>query len=182
MTILPDRVTERLVLRELDPSDAVAFHAFESDPQVVRYMTYQPHTPDETRLYVDDCIAESGTTPRRLFELAIVRREDRGVIGRTGLKLDADRRQAMLWYALHRSCWRKGYALEATRSMLALGFDELALHRIYADIDPRNTASARLCERLGLRREAHFRENIFIKGEWCDTWIYALVRGEWPVQ
>ena len=139
------------------------------------------HTPDDSRRYVEECITDGGAVPRLHYELAIVRREDRGVIGRTGMKLDADRRQAMLWYALHRSCWRKGYALEAARSMLSLGFDDLALHRIYADIDPRNTASGRLCERLGMRREAHFRENVFLKDEWCDTVIYALVRTEWPV-
>ncbi len=63
--------------------------------------------------------------------------------------------------------------------MLRLGFDDLGLHRIIGRCDARNTASARLMERLGMRREAHFRENEWFKGEWGDELIYAMLDREW---
>jgi len=63
--------------------------------------------------------------------------------------------------------------------MLRLGFDELGLHRIIGRCDARNTASARLMERLGMRQEAHFRENERFKGEWGDELIYAMLAREW---
>ena len=61
-----------------------------------------------------------------------------------------------------------GYAFEASQAMLRLGFQGLGLHRIAGRLDSRNTSSARLLERLGMRREAHFVENEHVKGEWVD--------------
>src|SRR3712207_3871409 len=63
--------------------------------------------------------------------------------------------------------------------MLDLGFRELGLHRIWADCDPANTASWRVLEKNGLRREGHLRENASIKGQWVDSLIYAVLSGEW---
>ena len=60
-----------------------------------------------------------------------------------------------------------------------MGFDELGLHRIEGRIDARNTPSARVLERLGMRREAHFVQNEFIKGEWTDEVVYAVLAAEW---
>jgi RimJ/RimL family protein N-acetyltransferase len=84
----------------------------------------------------------------------------------------------MLWYVVDRACWGRGYSVEAARAVLAFGFGELDIHRFFADIDPRNAASLRVAEKLGLRREAHFIENVFVKGEWCDTIIYGLLARE----
>jgi aminoglycoside 6'-N-acetyltransferase len=60
-----------------------------------------------------------------------------------------------------------------------MAFDDLDMHRAWAQLDPRNVPSARLCERLGLRREAYFRQDIWFKGEWGDTAVYALLAAEW---
>jgi RimJ/RimL family protein N-acetyltransferase len=64
--------------------------------------------------------------------------------------------------------------------VLRLGFEDLGLHRIFGRIDGRNTASARVLERLGMRREAHFIQNEIVKGEWTDEVVYALTEDEWP--
>jgi len=72
-----------------------------------------------------------------------------------------------------------GYATEAAAAMLGLGFEGLGLHRIVGRLDARNDASARVLERLGMRREAHFVENEFVKGEWCDELVYAMLASEW---
>jgi hypothetical protein len=54
--------------------------------------------------------------------------------------------------------------------------------RVCARLDGRNVASARVLERAGLRREAHLVENEFIKGEWTDEMVYAILRREWEAR
>ncbi len=68
---------------------------------------------------------------------------------------------------------------EVTRMMLRLGFGNYGLHRIVGRIDARNAPAARLLERLGMRREAHFVRSEFIKGEWADEIVYAMLEDEW---
>jgi RimJ/RimL family protein N-acetyltransferase len=72
-----------------------------------------------------------------------------------------------------------GYATEAARVMLRLGFDGLGLHRIIGRIDARNTPSARVLERLGMRPEAHFLQNEMVRGEWTDEIVFAMLEDEW---
>jgi len=67
-------------------------------------------------------------------------------------------------------------------ALLRLGLEGLGLHRIVARCDARNTASARVMERIGMRREAHFVRNEFLKGEWTDELIYAILRSEWAAR
>ncbi len=72
-----------------------------------------------------------------------------------------------------------GYAAEAVAAVIDLGLAQLGLHRIVARLDARNESSARLCERLGLRREAHFVSNELFKGEWTDEVVYAVLAADW---
>jgi RimJ/RimL family protein N-acetyltransferase len=68
---------------------------------------------------------------------------------------------------------------EAARAVVDLAFRELGVHRVFGQIDARNTASARVLERLGMRREAHLVENEWVKGEWTDEVIYGVLADEW---
>ena len=65
--------------------------------------------------------------------------------------------------------------------MLRLGFEEAGLHRIVAGCDPRNGASVRVMDHLGMRREAEFREAELVKGEWIDEIVCAVLEPEWRV-
>ena len=73
-------------------------------------------------------------------------------------------------------------ATEAVGSMVDLGFRALGVHRISAHLDARNTRSARLLERLGMRREARLAHNEWVKGEWTDDVIYAVLADEWAAR
>jgi RimJ/RimL family protein N-acetyltransferase len=66
--------------------------------------------------------------------------------------------------------------------MLDFGFGTLGLHRVWGDCDPRNEASVRVQRKLGMRQEAHFRENALIKGEWVDSLIHAILDREWAAR
>jgi len=90
--------------------------------------------------------------------------------------------QGELGWVVHPNHASRGYATEAALAMLRLGFDHYGLHRISARLDARNAASARVCEKLGMRREALLRENEWIKGEWTDEAVYALLRSEWDAR
>lgn len=176
-------LTPRLRLREFSEDDWRATWPYESNPDVVRYMSHGVRTPEESLKYIQDSMATALESPRRIHDLAVVLREDGRLIGRVGLKVvDAEQREGALWYILNPSWWGSGYISEAAGAMLDFGFTTLGLHRVWADCDPRNTGSVRVMQRLGMRPEAHFRENVFLKGEWCDSLIHAILDREWAAR
>ncbi|MBA9075659.1 GNAT family N-acetyltransferase [Rufibacter quisquiliarum] len=171
--------TPRLLLREFQENDWHFTHLYESQESVMRYQTSHVRSSQESRDYLLQCMAEAREDPRTLFDLAVVLKSTNMLIGRVGMKIDYDAEEAALWYLLNPTYWNKGYTTEAARALIEYGFEELHLHRFWADCDPRNVGSYRVMEKLGMRREAHFKENIFIKGEWCDSLVYALLDHEW---
>ncbi len=84
-----------------------------------------------------------------------------------------------LGWVFHPEHRGRGYATEAAHAVLRLAFDDLDLHRMIARIDPRNTASIQVAERLGMRKEAHLIENNWQRGEWTDEVDYAILKKEW---
>jgi len=112
----------------------------------------------------------------------IARRTDDALIGTTTLfNLNLDSHRAEIGYCLDRAEWGKGYMNEALQALLDYAFEELALHRIEADVDPRNTSSIRTVERLGFQREGYLRERLQVNGEIQDTVFYGLLRPDWEV-
>jgi [ribosomal protein S5]-alanine N-acetyltransferase len=173
-------VTERLVLREFEEADFTSTNIYERDPEVVRYQSHGVRSPAESRDYIRAVIEESRKSPRHLFDLAVTLREDGRLIGRCGMRMTAPEiREAALWYVLHPAFWRRGYITEAARALVGFGFEDLDVHRFFIDCDPQNIGSARVAQKLGMRREAHFVENAWLKGEWRDSLIYAILEREW---
>lgn len=180
MLLTTPLTTSRLLLREFEADDWRFTHPYESDPEVVRYQSHDVRTPEESRDYILRVMALARETPRHVYDLAVVLRDENRLIGRCGMRInDPELREATLWYILDRSRWGQGYITEAARALMDFGFGTLGLHRMWADCDPRNPGSFRVMEKLGMRKEAHFRENGFYKGEWCDSLIYALLDREW---
>jgi ribosomal-protein-alanine N-acetyltransferase len=176
-------LTPRLRLREFVEDDWRATWPYESDPEVVRYQSHGVRMPDESRKYIQDSMATVQESPRRIYDLAVVLREDGRLIGRCGLKVaDFEQREGALWYVLDRALWGKGYISEASEAMVDFGFKTLGLHRVWADCDPRNAGSVGVLRKLGFRLEAHFRENTFLKDEWCDSLIHAILDREWAAR
>ncbi|WP_238161543.1 GNAT family N-acetyltransferase [Micromonospora endolithica] len=175
--------TERLDLRPFTASDLAALHAYFSLPELHRYVEIggPPADLDVTRAVLErrrrrTALAEVGD----VVQLAVVLRETGQLVGDVVLIWrSAEHRQGEVGYVLHPDHQGHGYVGEAAAAMLALGFDTFDLHRIVGRIDARNTASARVLERLGMRREAHLRENEMIRGEWTDEVVYAMLAREW---
>jgi RimJ/RimL family protein N-acetyltransferase len=175
-----DLLTARLRLRDLVENDAEACNAYERLPEVARYQSKGPRTLAESLAYIREVIGASAVEPRTLFDMAVTMREGGELIGRAGLAVkNAEQREGAIWYVLHPSYQGQGYATEAVRPLIDLAFGRLKLHRVYADIDPRNAPSVEVVKRLGMRMEAHFRENFWCKGEWTDSLIFGLLEREW---
>ena len=112
--------------------------------------------------------------------LAAIDMESGRTIGEFMLRLHSSRsRQGEIGWIIHPDLQGRGLATEGAAEMLRLGFEALGLHRITAGCDPRNVASLRVMEHLGMRREARFVEAEFIKGEWIDDIICAILESEW---
>lgn len=175
--------TPRLLLRDFRAKDLEAVHAYASLDEVARYMIWGPNTLAQSREAIDGFLEDQRRRPRRAFDLAIVLkakgRHEGWLVGGAGLAI-ADRENATgdIGYVLHPDVWGMGLAEEAARALLDAGFRELRLRRIVATCDQRNKASARVMERLGMRREGAFRASKLIQGEWRDEYLYAILADE----
>ncbi len=178
--------TERLLLRPIDPErDLLAMHAYRSIPEVCRYVPFVPGTPEQLAERLADpertrsTIDAEGQVAALVMELA----ETGEVVGDLVLFWHSDTDlHAEVGYVLHPDHEGHGYASEGTRALLALCFEEAGAHRVTARLDERNTASARLLERLGFRREATFVDGEWFKDEWTTLLVYAMLDREWAAQ
>jgi RimJ/RimL family protein N-acetyltransferase len=174
---LPVLDTERLRLRHPCSQDVDALFAIFGDPVPMRYWSHEPIDDlDAARDYLRDI--DEGFEKRTLFQWAVTERHgDNQLIGTVTLTTwDRVNRHAEVGFVLHPAYWGKGYASEAVCTVLAFGFDAMDLHRVEAELDPRNGASARLLERLGFRYEGLFRQRWYLYDEWCDSAFYGLLR------
>jgi RimJ/RimL family protein N-acetyltransferase len=165
--------TARLRLRPFTLDDIAAVHAFQSREDVARWLYWEPRDEDEVRAMVESHIARP---PEEGVVLAIER--DGELVGHAGVGI-GDHRQGELGYIIDPRHQGQGYATEASGAILELSFETYDLHRVYGRIEPRNVASARVLERLGMRKEAHLIENEWVKGEWQSEAVYAILAREW---
>jgi RimJ/RimL family protein N-acetyltransferase len=173
--------TDRLQLRPFQESDLPTFAAYRSDPEVARYQSWTPpYSLDQAVAFLEGMKCAQPGTPGTWYQLAVELHSHPGIIGDCAFQvLPHDARQAQIGYTFSRSFQKQGYATEAVRALLDFLFAEYRLHRVTATCDADNVASARLLERIGMRREGHFIENIWFKGAWGDEYSYAILDKEW---
>ena len=172
-------LTERLRIREVSPADWQAVHEYGADPEVSRYMPWGPNTVEETQVFIKRTIEQQKAEPRQAYEMVMVLRATGKLIGGVGLRVHGEKRdKGDIGYILRQDLWGQGYVTEAARAMLAFGFKDLGLHRIWATCDTRNTGSYRVMEKLGMRREAHHRQDVWLQGGWRDSYLYAILQDE----
>lgn len=173
--------TERLILRAIRPEDAAAIAAYQGLAEVARYVPWEPRPLTRVEELIPRWMAMDGTgDDSEGVQYAITRKEDGVLLGDCMIMFgDRAARQGEVGYLLDPAHHGRGYATEATRAMIDAGFAIGGLHRICARCDARNTASWRVMEKLGMRREAHFREHTIFKGEWDEELVYAVLEDEW---
>jgi RimJ/RimL family protein N-acetyltransferase len=172
--------TERLIIRALTPDDAPRHHVLFADPDVVRYLYFGPF---------DRPAAQEHLARRSIVDLPVeggwinfgVEVKGEGVlIGELAMGfISATHAHYEVGYVFDPAYAGHGYATEGTAMIVELAFSGLGAHRVSGRLDARNDPSARVLERLGLRREANFIENEYVKGEWTDELVYAILAPEW---
>ena len=175
---------ERLLLRPFTADDFDALFAIQSRPDVTRWLYWEARDEDEVRAALERKIAGSTlANDGDSLSLAVVLKASSEVIGDGSLfLLSAEHRQGEIGFIIHPDHHGHGYATETARSLLQLAFEAFGLHRVIGRLEPRNAASARVLERLGMRHEAHFVENEFVKGEWQSELVYAILEDEWQAE
>lgn len=176
--------TERLLLRPLSPADVEALVAYRSRVDVCRYVPFTPMSHSDVAERIATQWARTELTDEgQALTLGVEVVETGRLVGdvvlfwHSRLHLGGE-----LGYVLNPDDGGQGYATEAAAEMLRFGFEVVGLHRIVARIDARNTASARLCDRVGMRLEARLVQNEFFKGEWTTELDFAILAAEWAAR
>jgi RimJ/RimL family protein N-acetyltransferase len=173
--------TERLILRPFEVRDVDDLFAIQSRPDVARFLYWEPRTRTQVVEALHQRISATvmaNDGDRLCF--AVTRRPQGPVIGDiTLIRHKGVDRHIEVGYIFHPDVHGQGLATESTRAAVNLAFAHLEAHRVSAALDARNTPSAALLERLGFRREAHLVQNEWVKGEWTDEVIYAVLAEEW---
>lgn len=173
--------TSRLRLRPFVVGDLPALFAYQSRDDVTRHLYWSARTHDEVREALESKIAATAIRAEGdVLALAAESASTGEIVGDVVLQLVSEQhRTGEVGYIVHPDHQGHGYATEAGQAVLRVAFEELRLHRVVGSVDARNVASARVLEKLGMRREAHLVDNEFVKGEWQSELVYAILDREW---
>ena len=171
--------TTRLRLRHFRDSDLPLFMAYRNDPEVARYQDWEGISEPEARAFIQEQKKIQPGVPGQGFQIAIELKATGVLIGDCYFTINQlDKRQAEIGFTLSRAYQGQGFATEAVSCFLNYAFLTFNLHRIIAITDCDNAASVALLERLGMRREGHFLQNVWFKGKWGDEYLYAILKEE----
>lgn len=170
--------TNRLVLRPLRRRDAKDIFSYASDPDVARFVLWDPHrSVSETRSYIR--YMQSLSRRGLPSSWAVTLRDSGKVIGTVGFMWYSEANSAAeLGYSFSKSFWNHGYATEALRAVIRSVFDALPVNRLEAQHDLRNPASGRVMEKSGMKKEGILRQRIRNKGEYVDVALFAILRSD----
>ena len=170
----------RLLLRRFVPEDFPAFADWHGRAEVYRHLYQPPPGPEAIRAKFAEALDGSFAADGDALRLAVAPRRGGAVLGQVKVQIASRAAlQGEIGYVFHPDASGRGYATEAAAALLDFGFRECGFHRLFARLDPENRGSVGVVERLGLRREAHFRQNDRFGGRWGDEMVYAVLRGEW---
>ncbi len=170
--------TEHCILRKIEQEDAPEILFLRSDKHIMRYLDREPMTSfEEAQIFISK-IDESLSIGNGI-SWGICLGDNPKLIGKIGLwRIIKEHHRAEIGYALHPHLWEKGIMSEVLKEVIRYGFDELKLHSIEANVNPKNEASIKLLERQNFVREAYFKENYYYKGIFLDSAIYSLIAPE----
>lgn len=173
----PGLETPRLRLRAMIPSDAPAVFAYMSDPHVTAFLPEGTLDEKASHAFVQQHSGEDAK------DVAVVEKANGQMIGHMAFHPWFGLATYEIGWAFSRGAQGKGYATEAANALLTYSFETLKAHRVIATCQPENTASWRVAEKLGMRREAHFRSALYQpSGVWWDEYFYAVLAEEYEAR
>ena len=171
--------TKRTILRPIEVKDNEQIFSYRSDSETNKYQGWIPKNLKEVNEFISKNLIEFNR-PESWFQLVIIEKELDKIIGDIGVHfIDSENHQCEIGCTLNKNHHGKGFAIETVSAVVDYLFHELNKHRITASIDTDNTNSIKLVERLGFRKEAHFKQSLLIDDKWVDDIIYAILNSEW---
>lgn len=173
--------TDRLILRFNEADDLDDVYAFLGNDEATRWIDFDTRSREEVReLLVRRRERRHLENDNDRITIAVVERASNRVIGDIYFAVKSfESKQAEFGYIFNPEFHGQGFATEACAAVLDIAFETYGLHRLQAECDVLNPPSFRVMERLGMRREAHFLENMWFKGQWSDSYVYAILADEW---
>ncbi len=157
--------------------------AYRADPEVARYQSWSEYTMDLGITLIEALQGAQPGVPGVWYQFALEDRSSGTLVGDLALKVDqAEPRVAEVGFTLAPEEQGKGFGTEALGALLGFAFESFGLHRIIAVTDALNAPAAALLQRVGMRREGHFHENVFFKGAWGSEFLFAILEREWAAQ
>ncbi len=172
--------TNRLILDEVTWSDLEDIHQIHSFPEVDEFNTLGlPADLEETRRIVKPFIDAQTENPQKMYSWKVTARESGERVGLCGMFLSCDKyRLGEIFYKLRPDQWGKGYATEISKILIKTGFQEFGLHKVEAGVATENVRSIRVLEKSGMTREGLRRKILPIRGQWVDSYHYAIVEDD----
>lgn len=180
MALTPIR-TPRLTIRELGPQDRDAMLGFVSEPEQLNWMSIGFTSPQSVDDFLETAADPATLAERRDFHCAVMDTASGEYLGCVDLMREAAAPfAAELGYFFLRKHWGRGYAQEASRALVAFGFRELGLHRIWGKCHVDNLASAKVMAGIGMRHEGTLREHMWQRDHYRSSQLYAVLKSDWP--
>lgn len=168
--------TERLIIRLFNHNDLNDVFTIYNNEETCRYLLHDKWTAENKEDEFNKKLNNNVLTKESSLSLAVVCHKK--VIGDLSVWYTGMKDTVEIGYSFASAASGKGYATEAVRGLVERLFTEFKVHRIQANLDARNTASQMLCERIGMRKEGHFIEDYWNKGEWTDSIVYGMLRSD----
>lgn len=161
------------------PADSQQVFNYRSDADANKYQGWVPESIEDVVQFINKQ-PKQFNKPDTWFQLAIIRKDDKKLIGDIGIHfIGPDNQQTEVGCTLDINFQGQGYATEALEGVLGHLFGNLEKHRVFASVDPDNSSSISLLERTGFRKEAHHKQSLFFKGQWVDDVVFAILKSEW---
>ena len=178
--------TKRLILRPFTIEDFDAVHGYAANPHNTTYMLWGPNTEADTQHFITFAMHNAEASPCRNYQYAAILESTGQLIGACDLALsETHQNTGEIGWILHQDYWGQGYATEMGHALIDFGFAQLDLHRIIAHCDAENVASAKLMERLGMRKEATYLDarppNKTTTRPFSSEFMFAILKSDWEV-
>lgn len=171
--------TPRLQARRFLLTDLDAFVEYRADPNVARFQSWSDYTVEQGRALIESMAEIVPGAPGQWYQFAL-ENTDGALVGDVALHVnETEAGEAEFGFTISPEHQGKGYGAEAVRGLLNYAFGSLRLRRLIAITDALNAPAGALLGRVGMRQEAHYRENIFFKGAWGSEFLFAILNHEW---
>lgn len=165
--------TERLLIRPTTLKDVDAIHEMLSDEETMKFFVEGTYSKEKVNEIIN-------RNKKETHHFTVVLKSSSRIVGKISYNPWFMKRTKEIGWIFFKTATGNGYCTEAAKAITKYAFEEEKIHRLIATCDPRNSSSIRVCEKLGMRKEGHFKECIYYKDDiWWDEYFYSMLEDEY---